>query len=181
MNRPDWRCLSTTYPYQSRVFRIRQDRVDLGNGVQRDLSYVDSEGAVYVVPVTREGEVVLIEQYRHPVGRWVWEVPAGAMFDHTGSLAQLAERELLEEVGGVAVRMQGVGWFYDAAPISNSKCHVFLAHGVSFEQAPRRGATELIRRHVVGVDRALSMARDAAMVDGRSALALLRCERLLSR
>jgi ADP-ribose pyrophosphatase len=168
-----WRRLSTHYPLHYRMFNVRQDRVRVRDMHEFDYAYLESRGAVWVVPVTVDRQVVLIRQYRYSVDEWVWEVPAGGLHDHHGDPESLAWRELREEVGGEAEHMQYVGWFYGGVAITDSKCHVFIAHNTNLSHPPQREPAETIEVHPVPIDTALHMARSGEMRDGRSALALL--------
>ena len=174
-----WLHLDTEYPFTYRMFRIRRDKVRLPIGKETDYAYMESKGAVWVVPVTDDSQLVLIKQYRYAVDDWTWEVPAGGKHDHAGTDEELARRELSEEVGATAHSFQYVGWFYAAVSIASEKCHVFLARGVRLDGSPHREPGEIIEVHPVPVDEALALARRGEIKDGKSALALLLCEPLL--
>ncbi|HEY4690803.1 MAG TPA: NUDIX hydrolase [Anaerolineae bacterium] len=176
-----WQRLSTDYPFLHRVVRLRRDRVRVRDEHEFDFAYIESKGAVWVVPVTADGQIVLIRQYRYAVDEWVWEVPAGGLFDHEGDPESLARRELAEEVGGEAERLEYLGWFYGGVAITDSKCHVFIAHDTRLTRAPALEAAETLESHLVSIDEALRMARTGEMRDGRSALALLWSEPYLKR
>lgn len=171
-----WLCLHTDYPFIYRVFRIRHDRVQFPNGVEGDYAYMETRGAVWVVPVTDDGQIVLIKQYRYAVDDWTWEVPAGGKHDHNGADEELARRELAEEVGATCRSLQHVGWFYGAVSVSTSRCDVYLARGVRLDGTSHREPGEIIEVHPVPIDQALAMARSGQIKDGKSALALLLCE-----
>ena len=171
-----WLCLDTDYPFTYRMFRIRRDKVRLPIGRETDFAYMESRGAVWIVPVTDDGQIVLIRQYRYAVDDWVWEVPAGGKHDHVGSDEELARRELSEEVGATCRSLEYVGWFYGAVSISTTRCDVFLALGVQLGGSPHREPGEIIEVHPVPVDEALKMARSGLIKDSKSALALLMCE-----
>ena len=171
-----WLCLNTDYPFDYRMYRIRRDRVRLPSGVETDYAYMESHGAVWVVPVTDDGKIVLIRQYRYAVDDWVWEVPAGGKHDHDGSDEELARRELGEEVGATCGSLQPIGWFYGAVSVSTSRCQVFLARGVRLDGLPHREPGEIIEVHPLPIPEALAMARQGQMKDSKSALALLMCE-----
>jgi ADP-ribose pyrophosphatase len=171
-----WERLNTQYPFAESRFKIRQDRVRLPNGSEIDYAYTETEGAVWVVPVTDDGEIVLIRQYRYPPDVWCWEVPAGSLCDHEGSLEDLARRELIEEIGAVCDDLEYVTWYYGAVSASDTVCHILLARGVRLDRPPEREQTEFIEIHAMPLDEALSLARSGEMRDGRSALALLLCE-----
>ena len=172
-----WLTLSTTRLWESGWYNLRQDRVRIHTGDEITYTFQEHPGAVFIVPVTVEGEVVLLRQYRYPVGEWLWEVPAGAV-DGDEELEAAARRELAEEIGGTAAEMRYVGHFFAAGSISNLRNDVFLATGVRLGQSVRE-PTELIEVKVVPLAEALAMARRGEIKDGESALALLWCEPLL--
>jgi ADP-ribose pyrophosphatase len=174
-----WERIDTRYPFTGRRFRVRQDLVRLPNGNEIDYDYTEGKGAVWIIPITRDGKVILIRQYRYPPDVWCWEVPAGSLYDHEGSLEELAHRELIEEIGAVCDELVYVDWYYGAVSASNAMCHVMLARGTRLDRPPEREPTEFIEIHPVPVDEALSMAHSGQMRDGRSALALLLCEPFL--
>lgn len=171
-----WQPLKTSYPYDYHMFRVREDLVRWPDGHVAPYAYVQGVGAVWVVPVTAEGDVVLIRQFRYTMDDWCWEVPAGGFHDFDGSPMDLAEQELAEEVGGASEDWQYVGSFRPGNSIIDEVCHIILARDVHLDREPRREPGELIQVHPVPVERALEMARSGEIADGHSALALLRCE-----
>jgi ADP-ribose pyrophosphatase len=175
-----WQRLSTDYPYEGRMIHLRRDRVRVRGTHEFDFAYIEGKGAVWVVPVTPDGQIVLIKQYRYAVDEWVWEVPAGGLFDHDGDPESLARRELREEVGGEAERFQYLGFYYGGVALTDSKCHVFIAHNTRLTHPTAHEAAETLTAHLVSIDEALRMARSGEMRDGRSALALLWSEPYLS-
>jgi ADP-ribose pyrophosphatase len=179
-----WETLSSRLLWQSQWYSLRQDRLRTEDGHEFTYTIVDHPGAVWVVPVTVDGQVVLVLNYRHPVDDWCYEVPAGGLsprLDQSQRLAQseeVARRELAEEVGGTAADLQCIGRFYTSNGISNEVAYVYLATGVELGEAHRE-PTELMEMHLVPVAEALRMAREGEISDGPSALALLWCEPLL--
>jgi len=131
---------------------------------------------VWVVPVTADGHVVLIRQFRYTVDDWCWAVPAGGFHDFAGGPIDLAKRELAEEVGGESDDWRYVGFYRPGVSTIDEICHIVLARDVRLSREPRREPGEIIEVHLVPLERALEMARNGEMVDGHSALALLRCE-----
>ncbi|MCP4537028.1 MAG: NUDIX hydrolase [Chloroflexi bacterium] len=172
-----WQTSATTLLWESKWYNLRQDRVRIHTGDEITYTYQEHPGAVFIVPVTDEGKVVLIHQYRHPVGEWLWEIPAGAV-DDGEDLEAAARRELAEEIGGTAKALEYVGHFFAASSVSNLRINVLLATGVQIEQSARE-TTELIEVKPTPVAEALTMARRGEIRDGQSALALLWCEPLL--
>jgi ADP-ribose pyrophosphatase len=139
-------------------------------------TYIEGVSAAFVVPVTVDGDVVLIRQFRYTMDDWCWEVPAGGFQDFDGSPMELARQELAEEVGGTSDDWRYIGSFRPGNSIIDAVYHVVLAWDVRLNRAVDREPSEIIEVHPVPADRALAMARSGEMVDGYSALALFRCE-----
>ncbi len=175
-----WERLQTTYPLTHRMFRVREDRVRWPDGQVRPYTYIQTCGAVWVVPVTADRQIVLIRQFRYVLDDWSWEVPAGGFHDFSGSAIALARRELEEEVGGSSDDWLYVGFFRSGVSLFDEVCHIVLARDVRLDGEPCREPGELIEVHPVPIPRALRMARSGEIVDGHSALALLRCEPFLT-
>jgi ADP-ribose pyrophosphatase len=169
-----WEVLDSRYLWESSWYSLRQDRLRTAAGHEFTYTIVDHPGAVWVVPVTTDGRIALIWQYRYTVDDWCYEVPAGGL--STGlTPEEVAQRELLEEVGGRAADLRYVGQFYTSNGISTELAYVYLATGVELGDAHRE-PTELMEMRLVPVEEALRMARSGQITDGPSALALLWCE-----
>jgi ADP-ribose pyrophosphatase len=169
--------LSSRYLWTSRWYNLRQDQIVTPDGTHGTYTVVEHPGAVWVVPVTVTGQVVLEWQYRHTVQDWCWEVPAGGLLPGT-SPEEMARRELREEIGGAATRLEPIAWFYTMNGIGTEVAHVYLALDVELGQTERE-PTEVIELHTIPIAEAMRMARAGEITDGPSALALLLCERRL--
>ncbi len=174
---PIWERLSSKFLWQSHWYNLRQDHLRAPEGREFTYTLVDHPGAAWIVPITSEGQVALIWQYRYTVDDWCYEVPAGG-FAEDQTPEETARRELLEEIGGVASEFIYVGRFYTSNGISNEVAYVYLATGVELKEA-KREPTELMEIRLVPVGEAMRMARSGEISDGPSALALLWCESLL--
>jgi len=173
-----WQTLSAERPLVTPWYSIRRDRVRTHTDDAISYTYVDHPGAVFVVPVTLDGDVLLIRQYRYPVREWCWEVPAGGI-ETPEDGAAAAARELAEELGAVSFHLRPVAAFYASNGMSNARSQVYLATQVEVGQS-RCEPTELLRVVAVPQEEALRMARAGEITDGQSALALLLCERYLA-
>ena len=172
-----WETLDSRLLWSSPWYSLRQDRLRTADGHEFTYPMVDHPGAAWVVPITRQDEVVLIRNYRHTVDDWCYEVPAGGIAPGL-TPDEVAHRELLEEVGGRAAQMTYVGQFYTSNGISNEIAYVYFASGVELGEAQPE-PTELMEIRLVPVEEALRMARCGEITDGPSALSLLWCEPLL--
>jgi ADP-ribose pyrophosphatase len=172
-----WETLDSKYIWRSRWYHLRQDRLRTPVGREFTYTLIDHPGAVWVVPVTAEGQVALIWQYRYAVDDWCYEVPAGGLSEGL-TPEETARQELLEEIGGQASLFRYMGQFYTSNGVSNEVAYVYLATGVELGQSHRE-PTELLEVHLVPAEEALRMARSGEISDGPSALALLWCEPML--
>jgi GrpB-like predicted nucleotidyltransferase (UPF0157 family) len=175
-----WQLLGTTRPYESHWHNLRRDEVRLPGGEEIVYTYQEHAGFVTVLPVTGDGQAVLIRSYRYTVDDWCWELPAGGLGDKPGaSLEEVARQELKEETGADCLEMRPLGQFYAMNGTSNARCTYFLATGVQINGQPQLEATELSEVHLVPWEQAVQMARDGRITDADSALVLLRCEPIL--
>jgi ADP-ribose pyrophosphatase len=129
---------SRTERYQGKIFDVVSDEVAMPGGGTAVRDHVRHVGAVAVVALDDAGQVVLIRQYRHPVGRHLWELPAGLM-DVTGEdLAVAAARELAEEADLTAGRMDVLVDLHSSPGFSNELVRVFLARDLADVPADER-------------------------------------------
>jgi ADP-ribose pyrophosphatase len=91
--------LSSEQRFDGRVISVRTDRVDLGDGHQVERDFVVHPGAVGVVAVNEELQILMVHQYRHPVGALLWELPAGLLDVDGEAPSDAVARELFEEGG----------------------------------------------------------------------------------
>jgi 8-oxo-dGTP pyrophosphatase MutT (NUDIX family) len=111
---------------QGRVFDFRRENVTLENGVTVDLDIVRHPGASAIVPLFPDDTVILIKQYRHAIGNFIWEIPAGTL-DPDETPIECAKRELIEESGFSANTWQRLGEIIPVPGYSDERIHIFLA------------------------------------------------------
>jgi ADP-ribose pyrophosphatase len=115
--------------YQGRVFSVEVDKVSLRNGRETELAIVRHSPSVVLIPVTASGEVVMIRQYRHALGRDIWELPAGNV-DPGEPAEAAAARECEEEIGQVPTRIDRVGAFYPTPGYCDEEMIFFRVSGL---------------------------------------------------
>lgn len=138
-----WTLVAEGDSRRHRIFRIREDRYRLEDGPTRAFVVIDSPDWVNVVPVTDDGDVVLIRQFRHGIREVTLEIPGG-MIDAGEEPAAAALRELAEETGYVSDRAELLGTVWPNPAIQNNSCHCFLARGCVPRGAPRPDPFERI-------------------------------------
>ncbi len=155
-------------PYRS----VLRDRLAAARGdARRDYLYVAAPRAVFVVPVTAGGDVLLVRQYRHPVRDWTIEVPAGSVAAGEAPL-DAARRELAEEVGGRGGTWTHLASFFSSSAHLDLRSDAFLATGVEVGGAAP-GEDEEIAIVRMPAAEAIASARAGRMVEGQTALCLL--------
>lgn len=165
-------------PPIARGFRVvvRTDRVTLPNGREVDLDIVDHPGASAVVPFASEREVLLIHQYRHAAGGYIYEVPAGKI-DPGETPESTAARELEEEVGQRAGRIEKLGWIWTTPGFTNEKIHLYAGFDLTPVGSTTHDPDEVIEVVRTPLDRALEMVWNGELTDGKSAMALVHAAR----
>ena len=118
--------LSSRRLYEGAVVRLRVDRVRLPSGHEAVREVVEHSGAVTIIAVNGEGQVLLVRQYRHPTGRSLLELPAGTL-EKDEKPEACAARELEEETGFRAGRVQRLGGFFLAPGYSTEYIQAYLA------------------------------------------------------
>ena len=175
-----WRRLDTTYPFESPWFRLRQDRLRVRDGEEITYAYLEEPPGVLVVPLTADGQIVLVEQYRYTIDAWCLQVPAGGTHDADGrALEEVARKELEEEIGATCGALQHLGAFHPSLARTNAQSHVYLARDVVLRHRPEPETGEAIRVRPLPAREALALARSGRLADGQTALALLWCAPLL--
>lgn len=121
------RVTSTRLVYENRWMRLHEDRTEREDGSPGLYAWIEKPPAAVVVPV-QDGQVWLVEQFRHPVGARFWEFPQGAWEDAPAVDAEaLARGELAEETGLRAGRLERLGSLFFAYGMSNQSVDAWLA------------------------------------------------------
>lgn len=139
----DFELVSSQLVFEGAIIALRKDQVRMpgGNVAQREV--VEHYAAVAVAAVDAEGRVALIHQYRHPIGRRLWELPAGLM-DLAGEPAQAAAaRELLEETGFTAANWSVLADVALSPGFTDEAVRVFLATDIAPGERPPAQDEEL--------------------------------------
>ena len=116
--------------FDGKVMQVRKVGVKMPDGrvVQRDLAHY--AGAAVILPVLADGSVVLIRNYRFAIDEWLYELPAG-MLEPNEDPAVCAARELTEETGYTAGRIEKLGQFYTGPGTTDEVMHAFLAEDLT--------------------------------------------------
>ena len=163
--------------HRGRVFQLVRENVTLDNGTTTDLDFIEHPGAAAIVALTAENDVVLVRQYRHALGRYIWEIPAGTL-DPGEPVLDCAQRELTEETGYVAEQWRKLGEITPVPGYSDERVHLFLASGLS-AAAQRLDADEVLEAHRRPLAEANAMIARGELQDAKSICALLLAQKWL--
>jgi ADP-ribose pyrophosphatase len=158
--------------YKGRIIELHLEDVALPNGRTVTLEIVHHPGAAAIVAIDADGSVPLLHQYRHAVGGYIWEVPAGTLGAGEAPEA-CARRELREETGLVAAEWTALGTVVTTPGFCDERIHLFLARQLS--EAPQQlDDDEVLTVTRFPLARALEMIRDGRIEDAKSIAALAR-------
>jgi ADP-ribose diphosphatase len=167
------------------IFEGRKARLEVhhlrdeqsGRKLHREI--VVHTGAVCVLPFVDENTVMLIRQKRYAIGQIIVEIPAGTLEKNEPPM-NCAGRELLEETGYLAGRIQPIGTFYTSPGILTEKMYAFSAHNLEQQkQALEEG--EEIELMKVSYDEAIEMCRNGDIADGKTIATILLYDRFARR
>lgn len=130
MSSSPWKKISSRIPYQTPWIQVHEDQVITPSKEPGQYSYIETRGhAVYVVAVTTDHKIYLVNVYRYPHQRYSWEIPAGNAEGQPVLAA--AKRELREETGLTAATWRELGCFASCSGIVKEYSYVFLAQGLT--------------------------------------------------
>ncbi|MCC6188609.1 MAG: NUDIX hydrolase [Anaerolineales bacterium] len=163
--------------YRGRAFQVRVDEVAVRPGLTTRLDIVDHPHSVMMLPLDAENQVWFVRQYRHAAGQVLLELPAGTLKPGEDP-AKAANRELQEEIGMRAERLEEIASFYLAPGYSTELMHVFMATGLSASPLPQDDDEDIAIERVP-IERVLALAGSGALQDAKSLVGVLAAARRL--
>ena len=170
--------ISSRLIYDGQVVHLYVDEIELPDGKHATREYVRHTGAVCVVPLTEQGEVICVRQYRYPFGRVMLEIPAGKLDSKEEDPTSAALRELREETGAHCESLIFLGEYYPSVAILDENIRMFLATGLSF------GSLDLDEDEFLQVERVplselVERIMSGEICDGKTQVAILKVWKLL--
>ena len=159
--------------WRGRAVDFRVDTVRLPNGKLATREFMDHPGAVGIVPFVDKDTVVMVRQYRHPVGKVTLEFPAGKL-DKGESIMTCLKRELREETGYTARKITPMIQYWPTAAFANEVLYLYKAEGLK----PGKMNTdddEFLQCVTVPFRKALRMVKTGAIRDSKTVIGLLSC------
>lgn len=116
--------------FEGKILHLVNDEVRLPNGETSGREVIRHIGAVCIIPITDDNEVIVERQFRYPVDEVLTEIPAGKLDFKDEDRLEAAKRELREETGYIADEWTDLGFFYPAAAYSDEKITLYMARGL---------------------------------------------------
>lgn len=158
--------------FKGHILDVVIDTIQLPNGKAVKREMVLHPGAAAIVPFDEEGNVYLIEQYRHPVGDYILEIPAGTL-EEGEDPADCASRELEEEIGYKAKEMNHLMSIYPAVGFSTERIEIYIAKGL-IKSEQNLDEDEFVEVKKMTLDEALELIDNNKIVDSKSICGLLK-------
>ena len=156
---------------KGRAFLIRRDTLKTPDGSETKLDIIEHGGSVVIVPIDKDGNLLFVRQYRHAAGMDLLELPAGTL-EKDEDPAACAAREIREETGFAADKIEKIGDFYLAPGYSTEFMHVYLARKLRHDPL-EADADEFLSVETIPFAEAIQMAERGEMPDAKSLAALL--------
>ncbi|WP_338729812.1 NUDIX hydrolase [Haladaptatus sp. DJG-WS-42] len=173
----EWETLATETAYTCPGFDVTHEDVRLPDGTETDFDFLSEPPAVVILPFTPDGDVVLIEEWRQAVKRVNRGLPAGTMESEDDDPAAAAHRELEEETGHEASRVEHLTTVEPANGIANAVHHYFVAYDCHPASEQNLDFNESIRVVTDSYDDLLAAIEAGEIRDGRAVLGTLYYER----
>ncbi len=164
--------LTSERMFTGKVFNVDRDRVTMPNGRTFDVDVVRHAKSVVIVPVPEPGKIILIRQFRYPVNRFLWELPAGSI-DEGERPEQAARRECHEEIGLVPATVVRLAALYPTPGYCDEEMVFFRASGLESSDEPAHvDEDEDIEAQTFELREAREMVRRGDIVDMKTIVAL---------
>jgi len=168
---PSFELLKSETLMQGRAFKIRRDHLKTPDGGETKFEIIEHGGSVIIIPIDTDGNILFVRQYRHAAGIDLLELPAGTR-DGDEPYPDCAAREIREETGMEAGKLQKVGEFYLAPGYSTEFMAVYLATNLKHNPL-EADEDEFLEVVEIPVGEAIQRAERGEMPDAKSLAALL--------
>jgi ADP-ribose pyrophosphatase len=169
--------LKSEIVYPGRAFTIRRDTLRMPDAREASFDIVEHVGSVIILPLDADGQLLFVRQYRHAAGLELLELPAGTL-DKDESPEACATREVREETGLAAGKLEPLGGFYLAPGYSTEYMHVYLATDLRYDPL-EADADEFLTVERFPLKEALVMFESGEIQDAKSLAAILLARKYL--
>lgn len=171
--------LESSLQFDGKILKLKLDKVKLPDGRVASREYVCHNGGAGILPVSNDGKVALVKQFRYPYKEVIYEIPAGKI-DSGETPFQTVKRELKEEVGGYSDNIIDLGVIYPSPGYTNEKIYIYLALDVVFEKQQLDDG-EFLEVEFFDFDSVLQMINDNIIKDSKTVITMLKAKDLLAK
>lgn len=172
--------LSSKTIFDGKVIHLHLDDILLPNGKVGFREYCTHNGAVCVIPLDSEGNVICVRQYRYAIGKPLLEIPAGKLDSPEENPDDAVRRELREETGATSEKITFLGLYYGSPALLNEKIYMYLAEELSFG-ASSPDEDEFLEVIRIPLEKMVDMVLNGEIEDGKTQSAVLRAQAMLER
>jgi len=171
-NKLEEKTLHSEEIFSGKVVRLCLEEVELPNGKQSKREIIKHPGAVAIIPVTADNKIVMVEQYRHALGKIIVEIPAGKL-EKGEDPRECARRELEEETGYACESLELITSFYTSPGFADEILHVYLAKGLTkMENSAALDEDEFVNLEELTLDEALKYITEQKIYDAKTIYAV---------
>lgn len=175
-----WKLVKRNLIYQNKFgYKLYDDDVLTPAGGQGKYTVLESAGSVVIVAITSDKKLILISQWRYPVGKEFLELPAGSITEGEDPLLT-AKRELLEETGASSNSWTKLSSYWIGNGILNISESIYLAQDISFESDSQED-TEKISVQLINFNDAIKMVENGDFDEQRTIMGLFLADKFLSK
>lgn len=172
LNRLEEKTIKTEKIYDGRVISLQVEDVELPNGKTSKREIIKHPGAVAILPITDEGKIVMVEQYRKALERTLVEIPAGKL-ERGEDPKHCAQRELEEETGYVCEKLDWLISFYTSPGFADEIVHLYVATGLTKkENAASLDEDEFVNLLEISLSEAKQYIEEQKIYDAKTAFAV---------
>ncbi|MBO7274544.1 MAG: NUDIX hydrolase [Clostridia bacterium] len=173
-------CAASKSVFEGKILHVFVDDINLPNGGKGFREYIKHIGAVAVLPLTDDGNVICVRQYRYAVGEVTVEIPAGKLDAPDEDPREAALRELREETGARCKELTYLGTYLASPAILDEKINLYLARGLDFGETDPDD-DEFIDVVQIPLAEMVERVMKGEILDGKTQLAILKVNELLRR
>lgn len=165
--------VSSQLIFDGKVLHVYRDDIILPDGNPAFREYIRHVGAVCVLPLTREGDVICVRQYRYPHAEVLLEIPAGKLNFREEDPEEAVRRELREETGARCEKLTYLGKYYGSPAILDECIHMYLAEELTFGETDP-DEDEFLETVRIPLSELVKQIMEGAVPDGKTQAAALR-------
>lgn len=173
-------CAASKSVFEGKILHVFVDDINLPNGEKGFREYIKHIGAVAVLPLSDDGNVICVRQYRYAVGEVTTEIPAGKLDSPDEDPREAALRELREETGAICKSLEYLGRYFASPAILDEKINLYLARGLEFGETDP-DEDEFIDVVHIPLEEMVDRVMRGEILDGKTQLAVLKVNELLRR